>query len=126
MNGDQGEDLHDHPSIASTTGSNIYISQETPIATVTEHTNLTGCEQPKSSYLVRTKKPWPVTGILRIMRPNEGVCPSTDDSTIEPEDGSNNFHLTTVDQPSRPRKDSKTYWYHEIGGSEMSEMSENE
>ena len=60
------------------------------------------------------------------MRPNEGVCPNIDDSTIAPEDGSNNFHITTVDQPNRPRKDSKAYWYHEIEGSEMSEMSENE
>ena len=126
VSGDQEEDLHDHPSIAYTSGSNISITDDVPTTPVTEHTNLTGCEQPKSSYLLRGKKPWPVTGILRIMRPNERVCPNIDSSTIDSEDGSNNFHITTGDQPSHPRKNSKTYWYHEIEGSEMSEMSENE
>ena len=126
VNGDQEEVFDDHPFITSTSGSNISITDEIPTTTVTEQTNLTGCEQPKSSYLVRTKKPWPVTGILRIMRPNEGVCPNIDGSTIEPEVDSNNFHITTVDQPSHPRKNSKTYWYHEIEDSETSETSENE
>ena len=146
VNGDQEEDMPDPPSIASTSGSNISISDEIPTNTVTGHSNLR-----KFTDIIRIIRP---NGILQthfskdqikeitescidthsnnaeaqsfISNMGHGVCPNNDDSTFEPEDGSNNYHVPTAVRLNHPRKDSKSSWYHEIDGSEMSEMSETE